>query len=363
MRINKASGARRFVVGLSVGVFAAVLGTTISSASESTATTERTSSAPQISQIHPRPRVLDATVTAVGSRSFTVNKTSVPIYVESSTSFDESGIAGASFADLAVGDHVRIIGKPSESARFIEARRVSILQVRRASFDATVKGLGVGKFTVLRNNATLTVNVNNSTTFSVLGINASFSDLLVGEHVHISARQTASAGVVTALQVSILAFPTTTFGATVTAMASGSFSAVRDRTPITVDLNSATVFNEAGLASVSLANLAVGDRVTVNAKTTASAGTFDALQVSILPFPVVSFDATVTAVGSGSFTAAKFGSSVTVNVTNATHFSEARLASVSFVNLAVGERVAVIAKSTAKAATFSASHVSILLAS
>lgn len=364
MRVNRAGVTKRIAVGLSGGVLAAVLGTTMWSASESAAaTTARTSSAPQLSQVHLQLRTIDATVTAIGSRSFTVDKTPLPIYVDSSTSFNESGNASASLADLAVGDLVRVSGKSSASARSIEALRVSILQVRLASFDATVKGLGTGKFTVLRNNATLTVNVNSSTTYSVLGISASFSDLLVGEHVHITAKQTASAGVFTALHVSILAFPTTTFNATVTAIGSGSFSAVRDRTPITIELNGATVLSEAGLASVSFASLAVGDHVTVNAKTTASAGTFDALQVSILPFPVVSFDATVTAIGSGNFKAAKFGSSVTVNVTNATSFSQTGLASVSFANLAVGEHVAVIAKTTAIAATYSASHVSILLAS
>ncbi len=208
------------------------------------------------------------------------------------------------------------------------------------NFQAKVIGVAPSSFTVLRAGSPVTVNVFPKTAYSERGVTgASFTNVVIGEKVQVGGTITQKLNVVNAETITIEPLPSVEMAATVTALGSGTFSVMRGTTPVTVVVSSRTGYSEPGVKSPTFANLMVGQRVIVHGTTAASSATaINAKLVQVQPVST-GFFANVTTIGNGSFTVFAANGPITVNVSSGTAFSKPGVATASFANLRVGERL------------------------
>src|SRR5579875_2700396 len=217
------------------------------------------------------------------------------------------------------------------------------------TLEGTIASVGTSSFSLARGRYTVTVDVSGATTYRDPGVtNPSFANLAAGERVRF-----------VALRVAILPFPVAPLEGTIASVGTSSFSLARGRYTVTVDVSGATTYRDPGVTNPSFANLAAGERVRVVAQLSATVGTFDALRVAILPFPVVTLEGTIASVGTSSFSLARGRYTVTVDVSGATTYRDPGVTNPSFANLAAGERVRVVAQRSATVGTFDALRVAV----
>lgn len=146
-------------------------------------------------------------ITSIGTNSFTVlwGQTNVTVDVRDSTKYRIPGIPHATFADLAVGDSVSVIGSASSTIATIGADLVSIATKPFNPILGEVSSVGTGEFTVVHRQANLIVDVTPTTQFFQLSTGVvSFPELADGERVLLSVTHSSIAGSVDANWVLIV---------------------------------------------------------------------------------------------------------------------------------------------------------------
>jgi Domain of unknown function (DUF5666) len=247
----------------------------------------------------------------------------------------------------------------SAGAFGVAAAGVSATPVSGLNFTSTVVGVGSGSFTVLRADQAVTVDVSPTTTYSEHGVtSASLSNVLIGERVDVQGSITSNLEVVDASHVQILQLLPDDFNGTVSSLGSGSFIALRGTSPINVDVSPKTGFSVAG-APATFSSLSLGDRVIVHGTSNPGGTVVNAAQVYITSFGSLEFTATVTSVGSSSFTVERINERVTVDVSSKTAYSERGVKSASFADVLMGQRVTVQATDTASSNVLDATHVQV----
>ena len=303
-----------------------------------------------------------ATVIGVGSGNFTVRRANQAVTVDVSpkTTYSEHGVSTASLSNVLVGERVQVHGSITSNLDVVDAGQVQILAMLPNDFDATISSLGTGNFIALRGTSPINVDISPQTSFSAAGTAATFSSLAAGDRVIVHGTSNPGGSVVDAVQIYILSFGTLQFTATVTSVNSGGFTVRRINAPLTVQVSTKTAYSEHGASSPSLANVLIGERVTVHATDTASPSLVKATQVQITPLAPIDINATVTEVGSGMLTVLRGNSRITVDVSAKTHYTKQGVASPSISNIAPGDRVIVHGTSNPGGTVINALQVYIL---
>jgi hypothetical protein len=228
------------------------------------------------------------------------------------------------------------------------------------TFTAPVIGVSSDSFTVKRANQAVTVDVSPTTTYGEQGVTrASFSNVLIGERVEVNGQITSNIDVVTANHVEVVPLAPNDFDGTVSTLGTSSFIALRGTSPVTVMISPKTIFTVGG-AAATFSSLSTGDRVIVHGTSSSSASLVNAVQIYILSFGHLQFTATVTSVGSGTFTVRRINEPATVQVTSKTTYSETGKTSATFADVKMGQRVTVSADFTGTVNVFKATHVQIV---
>ncbi len=339
--------------------------------------------------IPPRPERVSGTVasvngataagtcgTAGGAGDFTVtaHSTTDTVDVGSSTTFQEHGVAAPSFADVCVGDKVRVAG-PISSSHIVTATKVIVIPPRPERVSGTAASVngttaagacgtagGAGDFTVTAHSATDMVDVGSATTFQDHGVaSPSFADVCVGDKVRATVTM-AGNDIVTATKVTVVpprpqrvsgtvasVNGTTTAGACGTAGGAGGFTLTSPSTTDTVEVGSATTFRDHGVASPSFADVCVGDKVRA-AGTISPSHIVTATKVTVVPPRRQRVSGTVASVNgritcgtagiAGDFTLTSNGTTYTVDVgPTATIFKEHGVPAPSFADVCAGDNV------------------------
>ncbi len=135
---------------------------------------------------------------------------------------------------------------------------------------------------------------------------------------------------------------------------------LRAGSPVTVEVFPHTAYSEAGKTGVSFMNIQPGDRVKVQATLTSSTTTLNALQVQIETFPTITFNATVTSLGSTSFAAVRpSGVPINVEVSTGTVFKEAGVGAPTLSDVVVGQSLTVRASMTTSTKVVDAQQIQI----
>lgn len=141
------------------------------------------------------------------------------------------------------------------------------------------------------------------------------------------------------------------FQATVVGVAPTSFTVLRAGSPVTVNVFPKTAYSERGVTGASFTNVVIGEKVQVGGTITQKLNVVNAETITIEPLPSVEMAATVTALGSGTFTVMRGTTPVTVVVSPRTTYSEPGVKSPTFANLMVGQRVIVHGTTDTSSAT------------
>ena len=112
------------------------------------------------------------------------------------------------------------------------------------------------------------------------------------------------------------------FQATVVGVGHTSFTVLRAGSPVTVNVFPKTAYSERGVTGASFTNMAIGEKVQVGGTITRKLNVVNAETITIEPLPSVEIPATVTALGSGTFTVMRGTTPVTVVVSSRTAYSE-----------------------------------------
>ncbi|HTT90107.1 MAG TPA: DUF5666 domain-containing protein [Acidimicrobiales bacterium] len=264
-----------------------------------------------------------APVIGVGSGSFTVKRANqaVTVDVSPATTYSEQGLTAASFANVLTGERVEINGSITSNIEVVDANHVQVMPMLPNDFDGTVSSLGSGSFIALRGTSPVSVMISPKTTFSVGGVAATSSSLANGDRIIVHGTTNTGGTIVDATQIYILSFGSLHFTATVTSVGSGSFDVRRINEPVTVQVSSKTTYGESGVRSASFADVKTGERVSVSATDTATTNTLKATHVQITPLPAMDINATVTQVGTSSFSVLRGGTHITVEVSPHTLFT------------------------------------------
>jgi Domain of unknown function (DUF5666) len=128
-----------------------------------------------------------STVTSVGSGSFDVQRINEPVTVEvsSKTTYGESGLRSASFADVKIGQRVTVSATFTATTNVFKATHVQIKPLAPIDVTATVVEVGTSSFSAQRGNSRVTVEVSPHTLFTQMGVTSPphMSDLVPGDHV------------------------------------------------------------------------------------------------------------------------------------------------------------------------------------
>jgi hypothetical protein len=233
------------------------------------------------------------TVQSIGSSSFvlwrlrggmwTVDFTDSTQFRYAANQSSPNDESAANSSDLAVGDSVRVFATRTTTAGTLNALVVVILPQTLAHVSGYITTIGPDSFVVLHGNATVTVDVGDSTHYRIPGTpNATFGDLAVGDPVSVGGTSNSTDGTIDADIVTVVTKqPHAIFGE-VSSVGTGEFTVVHAQTNLNVDVTSVTQFFQLGTGSVSFGALATGDRVLVSMTYTRTAGTVDANWVLIL---------------------------------------------------------------------------------
>lgn len=300
------------------------------------------------------------TVTSLGSGYFTVLRDgqSVTVNVSSQTVYRERGVPNAGFADVAVGDAVRLFVRKTATAGTVDAETVTIEPFRSVELVGYVASVNASGFAMLRDHQSFIVDVSNQTSFHEPGNpNATFSDVVVGQHVGVFGSATAIAGTVDATRVDIGSFPLANFSGRVASTGAASFVVQHGAATITVEVAGQTTYREKGVSNATFADVRVGDVVHVFATKSITPGTVDALHVVIGLFPYVERNGSVIAIAPSSFTVLAGRQMYTIDVDSQTVFNELEMSGVTFSDLADGDVVNVLGARTSTAGTVTALEV------
>jgi len=159
------------------------------------------------------------TVKSVGTDTFTLttrSDTTVTVNVTSATTYRDPGVGSPSFATIAVGQKVAVVG--TDTSDVIAATSMMVgnppaggnggkggrgMGRNPPTAQGTVKSVGTNTFTLTtRSNTTVTVNVTSTTSYRDAGVtSASLANVTIGEMVTVFG--TDSSNVVTATSVAI----------------------------------------------------------------------------------------------------------------------------------------------------------------
>jgi hypothetical protein len=368
--------------------------------------------ASQVTVIPPAPQHIAGTVATVNgtgaasacgvrgtSGSFTVpsGQANFTVSVTPATVFQERGQHEPSFADVCVGDKVRVAG-PISPAGVVAASQVTVIPtppehvagtVTTVDGSSSVGACGVrgtsGSFTVPSHGALFTVDVTTSTTFKERGVgSASFSDVCVGAKVRAVGPISPESNTVAALGVVVipprpqhvtgivsLVGGSTAAGSCGMARTSGQFSVPWHGQVLTVDVSASTPFAERGVLTPTFADVCVGAKVRV-AGPVSPADVDSASRVTVIPprqktkkvsGTVVSVNGSSTegtcgtTGNSGSFSISSHRSTQTVAVAPSTVFSAHGVSAPSFHVVCVGDSVRVSGNQGPNSAILTATDV------
>lgn len=302
----------------------------------------------------------------------------VTIDVLSTTTFSDSADPSPSFADVCVGNHVRITG--TNTSGTVSASSVTVLPpntthqtngvVTSVNGASAVGSCGVatetGTFTFVgRRLRIVTVDVVSATTFADTAVTTpSFADVCVGSEVEILG--TFASEVLTASSVTVQPPRPDSVSGLVTSVngsstsdscgssgVAGYFSVAprRSTASVTIDVSATTTFTDAADPTPSFADVCVGDNV--KALGALSGATLTATSVAVTP-PNLGLDqGTVTSVNGVSTTGTCGTASsageftlvgnwrqgiVTVDVATTTKFIDPGVTTPSFADVCVGVR-------------------------
>jgi Domain of unknown function (DUF5666) len=301
-----------------------------------------------------------APVIGVSSDSFTVKRANqaVTVDVSPTTTYGEQGATSASFSNVLMGERVEVNGQITSNIDVVTANHVEVLPLLPNDFDGTVSTLGTSSFIALRGTSPVTVTISPKTTFSVGGAAASFSSLASGDRIIVHGTSNSGGTLVDAVQIYILSFGHLEFTATVTSVGSGTFNVRRINEPVTVQVTSKTTYGEAGKTSATFADVKTGQRVTVSADFTGTVNVLKATHVQIVPLAPKDITATVTQVGSSSFSVLEGNSRITIEVSPHTLFTRLGVTSPpSMSDLTPGDHVIVHGTSNPGGSVINATHI------
>jgi Domain of unknown function (DUF5666) len=301
-----------------------------------------------------------APVIGVSSDSFTVKRAnqSVTVDVSPTTTYGEQGVTSASFSNVLIGERVEINGSITSNLEVVNANHVQVMPMLPNDFDGTVSSLGTGSFIALRGTSPVNVMISPKTTFSVGGKAATASSLADGDRVIVHGTSNTGGTIVDAVQIYILSFGSVQFTATVTSVGSSSFDVRRINEPVTVQVAPKTTYGDSGVHSPSFADVKIGERVSVTANFTATNNVVKATHVQITPLAAMDINATVTQVGTSSFTVLRGKTHITVEVSPHTLFtSQGKTTSAHMSELTPGDAVIVHGTSNPGGSVINATHI------
>ncbi len=301
-----------------------------------------------------------APVIGVSSDSFTVTRANqaVTVNVSPATTYGEQGVTAASFSNVLIGERVEVSGQITSNIDVVTANHVQVLSLLPNDFDGTVSSLGTGSFIALRGSSPVTVMISPKTTFSVGGAAATFSSLAAGDRIIVHGTSNSGGSLVNAVQIYILSFGHLQFTATVTSVGSGSFNVRRINEPVTVQVTSKTTYSEKGKTSPSFTDVKMGERVTVSADDTGTMNVLKATHVQIVPLASMDITATVTEVGTSSFSVLRGNTRITVEVSPHTLFTRLGVTSPPSLSVVMpGDHVIVHGTSNPGGSVINATHV------
>jgi Domain of unknown function (DUF5666) len=141
------------------------------------------------------------------------------------------------------------------------------------------------------------------------------------------------------------------FEAIVFGVGQTNFQVWRAGSVVTVNVAPKTAYSEKGVSGASLASIVVGEKVQVGGTITGTNNIVNAETVTIVPLPSVAFTATVTALGSNTFSVVRGTTPVTVVTSPRTSYTDMGFKSGSFGDLMVGQTVIVHGTTLAPTAT------------
>ena len=193
------------------------------------------------------------------------------ITITGSTKLTKSG-ATIALSDLAVGDHVRFSETRASDGSFT----ITALEVVLPQVNGTVKDVTGSGFTVTAGDgSTWTITVTDATTYRRAGAPGSKADVVAGDLVSVTGTQ----GQGSSLTATAVRIALPIVAGQVTAKTSDTITiAQRDGTSATVHVGSGTTYRAPGAKSGSLADVAVGAPIVVQA-TKRTDGSYDAVTV------------------------------------------------------------------------------------
>jgi hypothetical protein len=148
-----------------------------------------------------------ATVTSVTAGSFDVRRINqtVTVQVSSKTTYGESGVRSASFADVKLGQRVTVTATDTANPNVVRATHVQVTPLAPMDITATVVQVGASIITVLRGNSRISVMVSPSTHFSQRGVTSpSLGNVKPGDHVIVHGTSDPGGSLINATQVYII---------------------------------------------------------------------------------------------------------------------------------------------------------------
>lgn len=178
--------------------------------------------------------------------------------------------------DLKLGDQINF----REARQSDGSYKITTIQVVLPTASGTVKTVGSGSVTITQSGGTSkTLTLTGSTTYTEAGAKVSASALVAG--VRISAQGTVdSAGNFTATAVTIA--PSSVMGTVASKTPTTIVVTTTAGKTVTVDVSSSTKYTVRGVTAATLANVAVGDRISASGTLNAD-GSLNATSVQASP--------------------------------------------------------------------------------
>lgn len=248
----------------------------------------------------------------------------------------------------------------------MDASVVDVLPSAKVVAWGTLQSIRSSSFSLVRvGGESWTVDFTDSTQFrdadnqtSPVGETAASSaGLAVGDAVRVFATRTTTAGTLNALVVVILPLPIAHVAGFITSIGTNSFTLLRGKNNVTVDVDDATRYRIPGTPHATFDDLAVGDPVSVIGSATSTLGTIGADLVSVVTRQLHPILGEVSSVGAGEFSVVHRQANLNVDVTPGTQFFQLSTGVASFSNLAAGDRVLLSGTHTSTAGTVDANWV------
>ncbi len=226
------------------------------------------------------------TVQSIGSTSFIILRGGQMWTIDTTDSTQyrlQSDQTTTTSNELGVGDSVRVFATRTATAGTLTALAVAILVQPIEHAAGFITSIGTNSFTVLHDQANLTVDVNRWTKYRISGIlRANLGDLVVGDPVSVTGTATSTVGTIEGHVVLVITKQPHAVIGEVSSIGTGSFTVVHRQANLNVDVTSGTQFFALYSGATSFGDLATGDRVLLSLAHSAIAGTVNANWVLIL---------------------------------------------------------------------------------